>query len=692
MSPVKYGCVICGYLIESYGSSAWLKDFRAIYSNAEGTFISGVGRYDDPNIGIWIAPPDCSRRWDDPGYDSPLSDAIPVMQQNPENGLHGFVLHDSCWLLLQKFYEPDDVPIERLFSICKSLPFPLRGIDVCWGHNYGGLITFDTKDHYPWEDRVTEQYNSSQTHAKENPYDILEIPNLLILSSKSPQKPINAEPISIIETSDCFAIFPWEIIEAISINLLIPDILSLVQASKSFHLILTSQAFWASRFGPGKDRDFVFEKRNCREPRDWAKLYQLTNRSLCPPGLKNRRRIWDLIHAFSPSITSRLDKSLEYSPLKLKVCEERREVAGEIRPEADSNSRWLFNIGCKLFRKQSVIVSPALSRIAFSVTANSVTGMRLISNNQEDTCLGYINNDEQLFLELAAIRGFILAIGSHGIQAIRVIDNNGHASKWFGDPVGAPVTERLAGFGHITTLEVGVDGYKIISIAATGPSQKPRDRSLRVMAFWYPTVPSPKLHLNDQYYTGGDPSTSGYLPLIWIQFGGPGGIYLKNITGICVTRLGSLCCIEFEYDTDIPVESRKLGRRKTTDFSRVTRFQIDGRSGEFIRNIDVSTEITDGINVHHLYKFGMLRSFKVTTNHGRSMHFKPYSSEIEEYTLTPLSLAPGTTLTGLYASQHPELGLVSLGAMSEVINNNKRKRESESKPNEAPIRPQQQTT
>lgn len=133
------------------------------------------------------------------------------------------------------------------------------------------------------------------------------------------------------------------------------------------------------------------------------------------------------------------------------------------------------------------------------------------------------------------------------------------------------------------------------------------------MGLWYPTVPNPELHLNDESFTGERPLTAGYQPLIWIQFGGSRGIYLQCIKGICVTRLGSLCCVEFEYDTeDVPTEIRKLGRRKLTDFSHVTRFQIDGHAGEFINSIAVSIERMDGEKVYRFFRHGSLRSFKVS--------------------------------------------------------------------------------
>ncbi|KAI9781319.1 MAG: hypothetical protein M1839_006112 [Geoglossum umbratile] len=635
MSPVIFSCVICGYLIDGYTKwEPWLKEFRAsmvseIYENdlvlipsvcssPKGAFISGVGWYTDPGSGLWIAPSDPAKRWDDRGYFFQASDELPVMRQPPENGRHGFVLHDACWCLLQKAIEPDSIPLERFLGVCRSLPFPLRGVGVCWGHDYGGLNLFNNRDHYPWEDRLMEQYSSSETRqrAEENPYDVPEIRRWLMVHLQKPP-----HLVSKTRGGDCFSTLPWEILEAIAINLQTSDALNLRRASKALLPIWTSQTFWASRFEAGHDRDFIFEKRNYREPRDWITLYRITNDAHSPPGLKNRRRIWGLIQALINLLRLRLDDTLESSRTNLSSDGLRwSEVAGEVRQEIGSGQ---FNEGCRLFQKQCASIPSDLSRIAFSITgaggAEYVGGMRFITSNGVDTRLGYMAERNELFLEVTAVRGFILAMGPRGVRALQVISGNGRASKWFGCPKDSPVTERLVGFESISALEVGIDGYKIVSLAIAMPnlshvpwpvSQGP---SLRATALWYPTVPSPDLCLNDESFTGQSPLSAGYQPLSWIRFGGPNGIYLRSLTEICVTRLGSLCSIEFHYNTeDIPMEARKLGRRNFTNFSRVERFPINGPGGELIQTIDVSIERAFGQSVYSFFKHGKLDSFKAS--------------------------------------------------------------------------------
>lgn len=110
-----------------------------VYTNSRGRFaVTGVGRYQGARAGSFAAPRSPSVRWDDSCYTPQAKTKIPVMKQDPENGRHGFVLHGACWRLLQKAFAPEAIPVERLVVVCRSLPFPLHGESLCWGHNYGG--------------------------------------------------------------------------------------------------------------------------------------------------------------------------------------------------------------------------------------------------------------------------------------------------------------------------------------------------------------------------------------------------------------------------------------------------------------------------------------------------------------------------------------------------------------------------
>lgn len=170
-------------------------------------------------------------RWDDDGYEKQIGDEIPVMKQRPDNNRHGYIIHDTCWRLLQKVVEPDDIPLERLHRICSSLPFPIRGIGVSWGHDYRGLNLIDNQDCYPWEDRLLEQYSKSEAsqYAIYNPYDIQELHGLLSISSRE-----NRNSDLRTKSKNCFSVLPWEIREGIATYLSTRDIANLLTSSKAF--------------------------------------------------------------------------------------------------------------------------------------------------------------------------------------------------------------------------------------------------------------------------------------------------------------------------------------------------------------------------------------------------------------------------------------------------------------------------
>lgn len=427
---------------------------HSVYSSHRGIAISGVGLYDDLSDGTWVAPSLSHMRWDDPDYIKQAGDEIPVMKQRSDNDRHGFVIHDACWRVLQKSVEPNTIPLGRFFRICSSLTFPLRGIGVSWGHDYGGLSKIDTKDHYPWEDRLVDQYNESESYqyAKYNPYDVPEVFELLNMSSQEKQ---NYELC--VTGTDCFSVLPWEIREAIAIILPTGDFLNLLWSSKSFLPLLTSQTFWASRFQTGNDRDFVFEARHKR-PKDWITLYRMTSRAHSRPGLKNRRRIWGLIRAIVKVLYLQLDQSMECQP-PIQNPEPRWTVAADVR--GDEVSNYSFNEGCRLLQKQSTSIPADLVRIIFSTIGDGdieyLAGMRFVSHNGTEIHLGYTINGKEDSLDITALRGFILAMGSRGIQGLQVVNSDGKVSKWFGCPKSSPVTERLVGTCPVAAVVIGLD-------------------------------------------------------------------------------------------------------------------------------------------------------------------------------------------------------------------------------------------
>lgn len=387
------------------------------------------------------------------------------MRQRVANGRHGFIFHEACWSLLQEAYHPEAVRLARLLEVCRSLPFPLQGTGVSWGHDYGGLVLLDSQSYYPWEERLIERHEGSITcqHAKENPYDVLEIQRLLKEPPQCPpcwEKLSSSRPIS--KKGDYFARLPWEIREEIAIYLPTTDILSIRRASRAFSHIFSSQPLWASRFEANADRGFLFEARNSKESRDWRSLYRRTNDVRSPPGLQNRKRIWGLIPSLMDILSMRWNNSSRLCPWDLNRDGLRwSEIVGNLRQEQSFGRYCGFNEGCRLFNKQSTSIPDLLFQIAFSVIrigdTEYIAGIRFIPSKGMDICLGYRAEGKELFLDVTVLRGFVSAVGSRGIQALQIITGKGQISQWFGCPSESPRTRRLAVFGSIAAVEAGFD-------------------------------------------------------------------------------------------------------------------------------------------------------------------------------------------------------------------------------------------
>jgi hypothetical protein len=88
-----------------------------------------------------------------------------------------------------------------------------------------------------------------------NLYNMPEVYNLLALRKETESQVLRP----FLESRDCFVRIPLEIREEIAAVMPTSNALNLGLASRSFTDIMSIQFFWASRFAPGSERDFLFE-------------------------------------------------------------------------------------------------------------------------------------------------------------------------------------------------------------------------------------------------------------------------------------------------------------------------------------------------------------------------------------------------------------------------------------------------
>ncbi|KAH9887405.1 F-box domain-containing protein [Xylariomycetidae sp. FL2044] len=617
MSPNIYSCTLCGYSIfdfENPRSASWITQCRILYSSQTQIQVTGVGFNEDPGSGTWLAPLDATRRWDEPGS---ACVQFGLFRQNPVDGRYGFPFHASCFSLLETAYSPNLVPYKALFEVCRSLPAPARMTGLSWGHDFGGLVYEDKIDRYQWEDRFAdiEEDAASAMGARDDPYLVPEICQLLL---ELPEPPPKATEYKKETTTDCFNVLPPEVRMMIASQLLTTDAFNIRQASRSFQFIFYSQQFWASRFQVDAERSWLFEAQYWDKASDWRWLYHRTNQVHQTGGMRNRKRVWELIRQVQRSLGLRRAKPSAFTCGLSQDSLQWWEVTGDLRPKLRPRPYSDFAEGCRRFHEQYASVPSRLGRIGFSTVhlgdTEYIAGMRLVPVEGEVVDLGYMGGKE-LVSEITGLKGFNLAVGSRGVQGVQCILGDGQTSAWFGSSLDVPRTRRLAESGQLLAIKAGNS------------------------ALWYPQVPGTDLYLNDDYFTARDISANMYQPLCWTMFGGPKGIYLRFLTGISATFQGVLHGIEFHYNSEsVPAECRKVGRCQSFEYAKTVHFPVDGPGGEFIDSMQIST------------------------NRGRSYLFT-HKTQSEAGIKRPIRIVPGSVITGMYWSQYDN-GVTAIGAIS----------------------------
>jgi len=315
----------------------------------------------------------------------------------------------------------------------------------------------DTEGTFPWQEQFSHPPHptAARSDARADPYNV---PEKTATSARSIDRPSNWRPQA--EILDCFSRLPWEILEEIAIMLPTVDALKLRLASASYLCLLSSGTFWASRFRGSHERGCLFEKSRNRDITDWLSLYRLTSPATYSPGLRIRQRIWNLIRPLNYLTRLSIAKPLDdcYACPKL-ASGEWIEISGDLRPER-LVSQWRPSYGgCHILGSHALLVPRQLSRVAITISSignpRYISGIRFISEQGADSCVGYISEDDEVMCEVTDLRGLRVAMSSRGIRALQLLGEDMSSSEWIGCPEGSPISERLAYFksiGAVATL------------------------------------------------------------------------------------------------------------------------------------------------------------------------------------------------------------------------------------------------
>ncbi|XWW96460.1 hypothetical protein V2A60_004434 [Cordyceps javanica] len=289
---------------------------------------------------------------------------------------------------------------------------------------------------------------------------------------------------------------------------------------------------------------------------------------------------------------------------------------------------------------------------------------------------GYLFEENEQFFDVVALHGLRVAMGRNGLRALQLVGPEQHTSRWAGRTEEVPISERLVVNRQITNLRVTLDGYKITAIAVhakqpdEGENMAAQAASLRHTEIWYPDIPPENLLLNEDSFIGSDTPSTVYEPLSWILFGGDRGDKLPFVRGLLYTHVDGLRGLQFEYDDTADETCRDASPVRLGHFEdrqppfSAPLLSIKGARGERICSLSIGLASLEYDARPGLLRHGHPEHFAITTNKGR---IKKIGKRTEMMKMHEITVASGTTITGLYGHFDLECGMVNIGVISERL-------------------------
>ncbi|KAI1044430.1 hypothetical protein LB505_013442 [Fusarium chuoi] len=617
---MKY-CTLCGVPFTRSLNEDWIENVRAVWIEGDSwdrTAVSGVGRSGEYNdIPSVVVPADFQTRHDSrsgPGatIDVGLAPSHPTIFMDPEaaDEAWGYGFHESCWAIFTKNYTPN---LDNLFVACLSMPTDADAL-IDWGHDYEGASKVEQLGDMPVRKTRFRSWESIPTVLRSDPYDVPSL-SKAIKGAVHLQTDVfmsRLEPTVQGLKSDIFSNLVPELLQAIAILLPTPDVHSLRLASPVFATLELPESFWASRFQPGHEFDYLPEVHDT-PPESWMALYH-SLKIWAPgvPSLINRQRVWGLAKRLQATLIQMDCVSCHGSPLStwfeaipdgMKMYE--REVSWHTASRAVASPKQSFHYGSRVLRARALYFQEPVKLRQMSVSfvdtaaGRFISGFRLADNNGRSHALGYQHEDSMCHMLLPLdkpIQGWELALDLCGVNGIAAVRSDGTLTSWVGESAGLP-RWRLQGSQGVSAVKAEFDALKLVSLSR---DKLPNQETWLNNCLWYPEVPRGGLLFNGS--RGDEPRAKYNLPVATVLFSGSDGRYLSQLSEVVVWvfDICHVARIEFRYTDSShncqlgyvgPFDENYPGRRNFSPDSHdsIVSFSIDGASGERLSSIDVQT-------------------------------------------------------------------------------------------------------
>ncbi|KAF4334215.1 hypothetical protein FBEOM_11957 [Fusarium beomiforme] len=679
---MKY-CTLCGIPFTRRINEPWIENVRAVWVEGDSwnrTAISGVGRwgdYDDiTSVTVPVNPQNRHDSQSGPGatIEVDLTPSDPTLFTDPDeiDTPWGYGFHESCWSILTKNHDPD---LNNLFAACLSMPTDTSTL-LDWGHDYGGASLLKPQFGMlvrtsRFQDLVAlpQAFRSDPYHIPGLDYAIERAARLqddVFLSHLEPK-------IQDLRSDSFYRLFP-EVLQEIMIMLPTSDVRSLRLASPVFAMLELPARFWASRFQPGHEFDYLPEVQE-HHPESWRALYlsvKIWGRGI--PNMANRQRVWGIAKSLQATLTQIGGVSCQGFPLSTwfetgiddsdQNTNYQAEVSWHTASRAVTEPGKSFFYGSRALRARTrCFPEPVKLRqmsVSFVYTAAGkfISGFSLIDNHDRTYSVGYQHKDTMLCMQLPfdqPIRGWELAMDISGIKGIAVVHIDGTLSSWAGESGGLP-RWRLTGMKGVSSVKAEFDALKLVTLSRDNP---PNDRNWVNNCLWYPKVPEERFLFSGS--RGDEPPPKFNLPMSTVFFGESDGRYLSEMSEVFIWIFDTCHVAGIEFRFNDSSHDRQLGytgpfddnypalRHFENSHDSTVSFPIDGPSGERLSNIEVQTQ---GWKVVGL---------KIHTNLGRSIQTPAYPWGTEKGWVTVND--KGSQIVGMFSTlARPlwDLGLISI--------------------------------
>ncbi|KAF5635860.1 hypothetical protein F52700_5172 [Fusarium sp. NRRL 52700] len=617
---MKY-CTLCGIPFTRDLHERWIENVRALWiegANWNRTAVSGVGRCGEYNDDPYVTVPKDPRIYHDSQSGLGLTMEVCLTPSNPTvctqpdeaDEAWGYGFHESCWSIFTKNHTPN---LDALFVACLSMPTDGESL-LDWGHDYGGASKLGQMYDMPVRTTCFRSWASLPTVFRSDPYHV---PGLVkgIEGAVRLQNGVfmsRLEPTAQCLQSDTFSRLVPELLQAIVAHLATPHVRSLRLASPVFATLELPEPFWASRFQPGHEFDYLPEVYD-RPPESWMALYhslRIWGRGI--PGMVNRQRVWGLAKRFQATLSQLEGVSCQGIPLRtwfetmpdgLEQNISEAEVLWHTASRAVSSPGESFHYGSRVLRARALYFSEPVKLQQMSVSfvdmaaGRFVSGFSFVDIHGISHTLGYQHENMMSCISLPPdepILGWELAMDLRGIKGVAAVRSDGTLTSWAGESTGLP-RWRLKGSQGVSAVKAEFDAFKLVSLSRDKlADQEPWLNN----CLWYPELPMEGLKFNGS--RGDKPRAEYNLPVSPVLFGGSDGRYLSQLSEIVVWvfDICHLAGIEFRYTDSSrncqlgyvgPFGENYPGRRNFVPDSHdsIVSFTIDGASGERLSTIDV---------------------------------------------------------------------------------------------------------